>query len=324
MTRPRNQLVCIDDTPYYHITSRCVRRSFLCGFDKETGKNYEHRRQWIVDRIRLLSSLFAIDICAFAALSNHYHLVLKLDPDQVNNLTDKEVVQRWRSLFKGPILIQQYQAGETLTPPELDTVSTIIALWRERLSSLSWFMYCLNYPIAVQANREDNCTGHFWQARYSSQALRTEEALISCLAYVDLNPIRAGMADTPESSDYTSIQERIKPQFNLARAIKEQTDQEVLFDFPVELKALMPFLGSTNLSDQAGIPLAFSAYLELVDWTGRAVVQNKRGSIPSNLPPILQRLGIDESRWASNATQFEAVHRQRFSRQRLQTIPDTG
>ena len=54
MTRPRKQLISIDDTPYYHITSRCVRRTFLCGVDQHTGESYEHRRQWIVDRIRIL------------------------------------------------------------------------------------------------------------------------------------------------------------------------------------------------------------------------------------------------------------------------------
>ena len=324
MTRPRKQLVCIDDTPYYHITSRCVRRTFLCGEDKATGNNYEHRRQWIVDRIRLLSSLFAIDIAGYAVMSNHYHIVVKLSPDQINELSDRDIVQRWRALFKGPVLIQKFAEGETLSSPELDTVSNIIALWRKRLCSLSWFMYCLNYPIAVRANREDGCTGHFWEARYGSQALRTEEALLSCLAYVDLNPVRAAMAATPENSDYTSIQERIAPRFNLARAIGEQTAQEVLFEFGAELKALLPFLECENHNDRPGIPLAFSAYLALVDWTGRAVLSHKRGAIPGNLPPILERLNISGKRWLSSASEFERVHRQRFGVTRAQVTADTG
>ena len=85
MTRQRKELVSIDDTPYYYVTSRCVRRTYLCGFDSHISTSYEHRRQWIVERIRLLSSVFAIDIAAYAVMSNHYHLVIKLSPEQADD-----------------------------------------------------------------------------------------------------------------------------------------------------------------------------------------------------------------------------------------------
>ncbi|MCP3669135.1 MAG: transposase, partial [Gammaproteobacteria bacterium] len=202
MTRPRKELISLADTPYYHITSRCVRRAFLCGMDHYSGRNYEHRRQWVVDRIRLLSSLFAIDVCAFAVLHNHLHVVLKLCPDQFDDLTDDEIMDRWCSLFNGPLLVQRYRDGETLSAPESATVADTVKVWREKLSNISWFMRCLSQPIARQANLEDQCTGKFWESRFKSQALKTEEALLSCMAYVDLNPIRAEMADTPETSKY--------------------------------------------------------------------------------------------------------------------------
>ena len=313
MTRPRKSLISLVDTPYYHIGSRCVRRSFLCGQDKLSGRCYEHRRQWIVDRVRLLSSVFAIDIGSYAIMSNHYHLVVKLDPDQLTTLSNDDIINRWLCLFKGPILVQRFRAGEALSVAERDTVSSIVDVWRERLANISWFMKCLNQTIARQANLEDNCTGHFWESRFKSQALTSEEALLSCMAYVDLNPIRAAMAITPEQSDYTSIQERIKPKFSLQNAIASQTD---IYDFELALKPLLHFDDVINDQNQNGIPFSFTDYLQLVDWTGRAIVDNKRGSIPDDLPPILQRLNLDTKRWLSNVTQFEALHYQRFGKRR--------
>jgi hypothetical protein len=243
MTRPRSLLISLDDTPYYHITSRCVRRAFLCGIDPSSGQCYEHRRQWIVDRIRLLSSLFAIDLCAYAILSNHYHLVLKVNQDEQKDISDDDIIDRWCSLFKGPLLIQQYRAGKSLEPFEMAAISDIVAVWRHRLGDISWFMRCLNQNIARQANIEEGCTGRFWECRFHSQALKTEEALISCMAYVDLNLIRASLAESPESSDFTSIQERINPCFCLASAVEDQSYKADLVEFNQSLKPLLHFEG---------------------------------------------------------------------------------
>jgi hypothetical protein len=110
MTLPRKNLVSVEDTPYYHLISRCVRRMYLYGVDRTTGKCYEHRRQCIKDRL---------------------------------------LVQRWLK-------------GESLISAEHKMVSEIADVYRKRLSSLSWFMKCLNEPIARAANKEDKCTGHFW------------------------------------------------------------------------------------------------------------------------------------------------------------------
>ncbi|MCK7546273.1 transposase [Marinobacter bryozoorum] len=306
MPRPREQQISLADTPYYHIVSRCVRRTFLCGTDHQTGRDYEHRREWIEQRLRLLSSIFTIDLCAYAVMSNHYHLVVRLCPEQADNWSDDEVLNRWTSLFKGPLLIQRYQAGEHLAEAELRFVARAAGVYRQRLTDLSWFMKCLNESIAREANKEDDCTGHFWESRFKSQALLTEQALLSCMAYVDLNPVRAAMADTPEQSDYTSIKERITPRFSLTEAIQAQTEQAFLKQFPLPLKPLVEFDGTARNEPRHGILFSLQDYLELVDLTGRILNPNKRGHIPETLPPILRRINLNLEEWLTEATGFEA------------------
>jgi len=270
MPQPRNRQISLEDTPYYHCISRCVRRAFLCGKDPHTGFDFEHRRQWIVDRIKLLCSVFAVDLCAYAVMNNHYHIVIRINVDEIKQWSDKEVASRWMRVFSGSFLMHQYLTNADLTVAEQACVNNLFSIWRRRLSDLSWFMRCLNEPIARMANSEDHCTGRFWEGRFKSQALLDERAVLACMAYVDLNPIRATMARTPEQSDYTSIQERIlQPKDSCLRPFVEQSD------------------------DDSGIPFALKDYLELVDWGGREMKHNKRGYIPAHAPPILARLGMD-------------------------------
>lgn len=311
MPRPRKQLVSVSDTPYYHVTSRCVRRAFLCGEDQLTGRSYEHRRDWIENRVRLLSSLFAIDICAYAVMSNHYHLVVKLSPNDAAMWTDEDILDRWCSLHKGSILVQRYRSGDDLGPAETDTVRDTIAIYRKRLANLSWFMKCLNEPIARQANLEDGCTGHFWEARFTSQALRNEQSLLTCMAYVDLNPIRAGIAKTPESSDYTSIRERLRPSPKLADAIVDLLGKSEIKSFDLPIKPLMAFAEAGHRPDNTMLPMPFLNYVQLVDTTGQIVKRGKRGKIDSNIAPILERLKLSTDEWIFASTNFEKKYRTR-------------
>ncbi len=209
MTQARRNLISLSDTPYYHCVNRCVRRAFLCGEDRHTGRSYEHRKQWIVDKIKELSSLFAIDVCAYAIMSTHYHAVLHVDEKRSLEWDDEEVVERWKRLFRGVLLVDRYMSGQCGSDAEAEKAREVIRQWRERLSDISWYMRCLNEHIAREANKEDCCKGRFWEGRFKSQALLDEKALLACMAYVDLNPIRAGLSETLEGSDYTSIQERI-------------------------------------------------------------------------------------------------------------------
>jgi hypothetical protein len=113
MTRPRTELIALEATPWYHVVSRCVRRAFLCGQDHASGQNYEHRRGWIEARLRQLAGVFAIDIAAYAVMSNHYHIVLKVDQPRAVDWSDDEVLERWTRLFSGPLLVQRYLNADT-------------------------------------------------------------------------------------------------------------------------------------------------------------------------------------------------------------------
>lgn len=305
MPRARKHLVCLAETPYYHVTSRCVRRAFLCGIDQVSGKSYEHRRGWIEDRVRVLSSLFSVTLCAYAVMSNHYHLVVYLNPVESDRWTDDEVLERWTTLFRGPLLVQRYRAGATQSAAEAATLRDIAAVYRQRLGSLSWFMKCLNEPIARQANAEDDCTGHFWEARFHSQPLRSDAALLTAMAYVDLNPVRARIAAAPEHSDYTSIRARIEGNYrasSLSGAIARLTERGEIRQFDRPIRPLMPFVDEMQVVAQTALPMRQRDYLKLVDQTGRIAVLGKRGKIEASLSPVLERLGLSREDWLRCST----------------------
>ncbi|MCC2607880.1 transposase [Planctobacterium marinum] len=291
MPKARKAQICLEDTPYYHCVSRCVRRAFLCGEDKQTGVSYEHRRQWVEDRIHFLSQIFAIDVCAYAVMSNHTHLVLHIHKDLSDSWDTEEVIRRWHRLSNGTLLSHQYlnpEQRKQIHESQLFTIEETADIWRKRLTDISWFMRYLNEYIAREANKEDKCSGRFWEGRFKSQALLDEAALAACMAYVDLNPIRAGMANTPEQSDHTSIQYRI----NAAKAGKTP-------------KYLTPFAGNIKEGMPHGLPFHLFDYMELVDITGRAILPNKRGAIEESTPVIMERLNLKPEQWQELATQFE-------------------
>ena len=114
MPQPRSRQISLSDTPFYHCVSRCVRQSFLCGFDSNLQRSYEHRRSWVEQRLLFLSSVFAIDICAYAVMSNHVHAVLHVDIKQAQALSDIQVVERWHRLHKGTLITQLFARGYKL------------------------------------------------------------------------------------------------------------------------------------------------------------------------------------------------------------------
>jgi len=316
---PRKELIAEDEVGLYHCVQRCVRRAWLCGEDPLTGKDYEHRKLWIRKRLEFLAGQFGIEVCSFAVMVNHLHVILRNRPDVVATWSDEDVARRWWNLFPK----QRDQDGNPAEPEphELDMLladGEALAERRRRLSSLSWFMRCLAEPIARAANHEDQCTGRFWEGRYKCQRLLDESAVLACSVYVDLNPIRAGAAQTPETSEFTSVYERIyggevrqrKTAKQAAVAGKDGRDEMVPGDewlSPVELKRDRRKgrkASRRRASDKGFLPLKVHEYLELLDWTGREARKKKRGAIPAELAPILDRLRISGETWVDMVTNF--------------------
>lgn len=301
MTQSRKSQISLQDTKYYHLISRCVRRAFLCGFDKHTKKNFEHRRLWMVNRIRFLTSVFAIEVASYAVMSNHYHLVVYVNDDEAKSWSNEEICQRWSELYHLPPLVEGFLENNSNGIAGADAAIKIINSYRERLTDLSWLMKNINEYIARKSNKEDSCKGHFWESRFKSQALLDEKAILACMAYVDLNPIRAKMATSANNSEFTSIFERIHNKAS-------NKDKPELLSFKV--KPLHGFIGNEHKNSPCGLAFSLIDYLNLVDATGRVIRKDKAGYIDENEQPLLKQLGIDGDDWLFLAEHFGKIYHQ--------------
>ena len=312
MTMARSQIVKPGEVGVYHTQSRCVRRAYLCGIDDYSGKSYEHRRQWIVDRLEFLSGLFRMDVLGFSVLSTHWHGVFQTRPDLVVNLRDEEVARRWTKAFPGKRDIppeRRQQATEDAIK-ELMGDGEKLEKVRFRLGNLSWFMKAMNENISLRSNREDGVRGHFWEARFKCQALLDEAAILTCMVYVDLNPVRAKMAEGLEDSRFTSAYDHI-----MARKAREKSKAlEMIGDHihPLHARrleaALNPEQDKWLLSfDDEDFPISNiteEAYLKLVDATGRCMRSKKRGSIDPSMTPILEAVDINVAKWVEGVERY--------------------
>ena len=322
MTLARAEQVDPSVTPYYHCITRCVRRAYLCGHDSVTGQDFSHRKSWVVDKLRELSEAFFIDICAFAVMSNHMHLVLRINGDAAQGASDSDVQERYRSLFASA------NAGEEVAETKRPDPARV-ELFRERLSSLSWFMRCLNEAIARRANREDGCRGRFWEGRFRSQALLDEAAVLTCMSYVDLNPVRAGIAEGLDDSDFTSIQQRLAAAARVADMsdvpdvpeasadattatnLREETHKPKRIEGAQCVSAVPLTPMADDEDDTAALPSTLDNYVALLRYTGQAVRDDKRGALPpQHVAGFLDTFGINTTKWVETVADY---HRHFFT-----------
>ena len=305
MTTARSRILDPSRPTWVHCTSRCVRRAFLAG-----GK-FEHRKAWVEDRLELLAKSFAVEVAGYAVMSNHLHVIVRMDSAAAQELSALEVARRWLSVYP-----RKYLADGTAQLPGEAEIAALaknvfkVAKWRKRLADLGWFMKALKEPLARRANREDACKGTFWEGRFHSVPLLDQAALIAAMAYVDLNPVRAKMVDRPETATFTAGHRRITARNRHAAAQKIKAKEpkrasELLAKAGLDEQAkhaedglwLCPLSRCMAGEKLANQRFTLDDYLRLLDVTGRLIKEGKRGSIPAELAPILVRLDISVEAW---------------------------
>ncbi|MFN5908218.1 MAG: transposase [Planctomyces sp.] len=324
----RVEVFATDEVAIVHVMNRTVRRCFLLGYDPITGRNYDHRKVWIDEQLVDQARHFGIDLLCQAIMSNHVHLVLRSRPDVVQEWSDEEVARRWLMLCPE----RRDENRRPMEPTEFEINRIVnnkekLASLRSRLSDISWWMRLLCQHIAQRANREDGEVGKFWQARYRAVRLLDEIAILSCAAYVDLNPIRAAMAQSIDASDFTSAQKRLldltmatqnltQPESAAVEGRPVTTPRTLTKNYrsdgalqssqhlaPVELNERNGLPGpdanrdGVRCSNKGFLPMSTTQYLSLLEWTARQRRVAKAGRTPKQIRRLFKLLEISADAW---------------------------
>jgi hypothetical protein len=326
MTVARSQLVDVDVTPWYHVISKTVRGAELL------RQGDEDRKRWIEHRLQFLGEIFAMDVAGYAVMDNHFHALVRLDPQRIDDWTDEEAVRRWAKLYPPRGKNRQPLKPVSNWVQQKLADGKFVGRVRQRLGSLSWFMKCLKEPLARLANKSDSQTGAFWQSRFKSIAVLGEEALLATCAYIDLNPVAAGLAPVPEDSEHTSLKTRVdhcRSKGRLADLQAARQSSAVAVQASRGLESglwLCPIEDRRRQgSDRPGLMegLSLGSYLQIVDYTSRLVRQGKARVSPA-VDSILNRLGTSSEIWAHNLLQLFQRSKQvgiafSFRREQLQS-----
>ena len=305
MTIARSKLVDTSVSRWYHCISRCVRRAFLLS-EGNDGENSD-RKAWIENRLQELADIFAISVGGFSVMDNHLHVRVRIDEKIAKDWTNAELITRWHRLYPPRGTDRKPLTGKQLKVIVDQRLSDAawLASARERLASLGWFMKCLKEPLARMVNKAEKCTGAFFEGRFKSIAILDDEALLSVCAYIDLNPVAAGIAKAPECSPNTSVKQRVdhvKQQGrteDLAKALegsvagsKASSKLELdLWLIPIEDRR-----GQGEARDGMLDGFSLGSYLMLVEYTGR-LLRTGKAKIGSELAEVFARLGCSAERW---------------------------
>jgi hypothetical protein len=246
-----------------------------------------------------------VAVGGFSVMDNHLHVLVRLDPEVGGAWSDEEVVRRWGRLFpprdkaRKPLPVSSAWVEDRLKHPDW------VATARARLQSLSWFMKCLKEPLSRLANREEKVRGAFFEGRFKSVAVLDEESLLAVCAYIDLNPVAAGISELPEDSEHTSIKERVEQVKVSGRTEDLKAAKNGSVAGSEAAAGLEESIWLCPIEDRRGIDspregmvegLCLGSYLLLVDYTGRLFREGK-ATISREMAEIFERLGSSAETW---------------------------
>ncbi|MGQ8366522.1 transposase [Glaciecola sp. 1036] len=203
-----------------------------------------------------LADVFAIDVLSYSIMHNHTHQVLHVNVEKALALSDVEVLKRWSFIGKLDKLCKQYlnpEARIKLDEFQIAHVLDCVDKFRSQMTSISCYMRYLNEHIAKKANKEDGCKGHFWDGRFKSQAILDIETLFHCMAYVDLNPVRAGFETSFHEAKFTGVFHRL---------YKQPQQKTLLPLFTANLECLEKIISKVTLTEYIAILLEKSAKIK--------------------------------------------------------------
>ena len=305
MGQSRASQISTKDTPYYHITSHVVRNNLLCGINSINNIDYGSRKQWVIDRIKFLSSFFAIDVAGYSIEVDEYHMVIYINEAITKSWSIDEVYDHWSAIYNPKPILKRWKNKELIEASEIQMALTMLEECRNKLSNISLFMQNLNQYIARRANKEDGCKGHFWEGRFKSYALLDETALVTCMSHLDLNHVIEKEPDLVEEPEFRSIYERTHGYLNKNENFIKKSE---------EIKPLISFLGNdatTHISknkiiqtDEPVINIKLNDYLELLDWTNKIQQDEEIICIETEKPGLLIELGFSVEDWIELANDF--------------------
>ena len=332
MTTARKYQIDYSETTIYHIVSKCSRNTYLCGYDLETGQNYQHRRFQLVARVRYFTSAFFIDLLEYDVLPNHYHLILEAMVDQAKRATKLEVVERYYAVSnaEGYKEVKRWYKGKTLSLEAYNKAMNDIEFFRERLQSISWLMQKINQPTSKEINAEEGMQGSsFWEDRFFSRGLFTPVQVLVCMVYVALNSYRAGLSSKPELSQYTGFYERLNRRFSDSQTLVDYGLPEFksnrLEKYNLPVKPLKPFMGYESSDDSWGIAFTFEDYSKLIDATARAKHADKQeAQLDADVQPILERLGKDTLSWVESVEALDTISYLKSLQNQSKAVPSSA